>query len=85
MLVVRGKLDRAEVASFLRDCWINLQPRDQCFAWQGWQSAIALLGLSELREIVKGAFDRRIIDPTWLSYHHFEFDLDHAMENPTGP
>ena len=28
MLVLQGRLDRAEAASFLRDCWINLQPRD---------------------------------------------------------
>ena len=41
---VQGRLDRSEAASFLRDCWINLQPRDGCFVWHGWQSAIALLG-----------------------------------------
>jgi len=44
MLVLQGRLDRAEAASFLGDCWINLQPRDYCFVWHGWQSAIALLG-----------------------------------------
>ena len=64
----RARLDRAEAASFLGDCWINLQPRDDCFVWHGWQSAIALLGLAELKDIVKEAFDREIIDPGWLGY-----------------
>jgi len=66
--LLQGRLDRAEAASFLGDCWINLQPRDYCFVWHGWQSAIALLGLVELKDIVKEAFDREIIDPSWLDY-----------------
>jgi hypothetical protein len=53
MLVLHGRLDHAQVASFLRDCWINLQPRDGCFVWHGWQSSIALLGLVELRDVVR--------------------------------
>ncbi len=85
MLVVQGRLDRSEVAAFLRDCWIGLQPREDCFAWSGWQSAIALLGLVELKAIVKEAFDRGVINPTWLSYRDFESDLDYAVSNPSQP
>ena len=85
MLALQGRLDRAEVASFLGDCWIHLQPRDNCFVWHGWQSAIALLGLVELRDLVKEAFDRKIIDPTWLDYQDFEHDLALALLNPTDP
>jgi Protein of unknown function (DUF1186)/SEC-C motif len=85
MLVLQGRLDRADVASFLRDCWINLQPRDECFVWQGWQSAIALLGLVELKDIVKEAFDRGTVHAGWLSYKDFESDLEHAIQNPTEP
>jgi hypothetical protein len=85
MLVLQDRLDRAEVASFLRDCWINLQPRDDCFVWNGWENAIALLGLSELRGIVKEAFDRGVIPRSWLSYGDFEADLEHAIRNPTEP
>jgi Protein of unknown function (DUF1186)/SEC-C motif len=85
MLVLQGRLDRAEVASFLGDCWINLQPRDHCFVWSGWQSAIALLGLVELRDIVEEAFDREIIDPSWCDYQDFEDDLALALLNPTEP
>ena len=85
MLVLQGKLDRSEVASFLRDCWISLQPRHGCYVWSGWQGAIALLGLTELKSIVKEAFDRGIIHRGWLSYGDFEADLEHAVQNPTEP
>ena len=85
MLVLQGRLERAEAASFLRDCWINLQPRDGCFVWSGWENAIALLGLAELRGIVKEAFDQGIIPRSWLSYSDFEDDLEHAIRNPTEP
>ncbi len=85
MLVLQDRLDRAEAASFLRDCWINLQPRDACFVWNGWQSAIAMLGLTELKEIVREAFDRGLVDPSWLGFDHFERDLDLAARNPTEP
>jgi Protein of unknown function (DUF1186)/SEC-C motif len=85
MLVLQERIDRDDAAAFLRDCWINLQPRADCFVWNGWQSAIALLGLVELKDIVKEAFDREIIDPTWLSYQHFEDDLTLALLKPTEP
>ena len=62
LLVLQGRLDRAEAASFLRDCWMSLQPRDDCYVWCGWESAIAILGLTELKSVVKEAFDRGIID-----------------------
>jgi hypothetical protein len=85
MLVLQERLDRAEVSSFLGDCWISLQPRDGSFVWHGWQSAIALLGLVELKDIVKEAFDRKIVDPSWLRYQDFEDDLTLALLKPTEP
>ena len=85
MLVLQGRLDRSEAASFLRDCWINLQPRDGCFVWHGWQSTIALLGLAELKDIVKEAFDRGIVHAGWLRYKDFEGDLERAIQNPSEP
>lgn len=85
MLVVQGRLDRVEASSFLRDCWASLRPRHACFVWQGWQSAIAMLGLIELKDIVKEAFDRGYVHAGWLRYHHFERDLEHAAANPTEP
>jgi hypothetical protein len=42
ILVLRGELDRAVTARFLRDAFMELQPQAECFVWQGWQSAIAM-------------------------------------------
>ena len=85
MLALDERLNRDEVAAFLRDCWINLQPREPSFLWHGWQGAIAMLGLVELREMVKEAFDHRLIDPKWLSYEDFEYDLTLALLNSAEP
>jgi hypothetical protein len=85
LLVLQGRLDRSEAASFLRDCWMSLQPRDDCYVWCGWERAIAILGLTELKSVVKEAFDRGIIDSSWISYREFEADLEHAFQNPTEP
>ena len=57
LLALQGRLDRAEAASFLRDCWMSLQPRNDCYVWCGWESAIAMLGLTELKSVVKEAYD----------------------------
>jgi hypothetical protein len=54
MLVLRGELDRALAGRFLRDAFIELQPKAECYLWHGWQSAIAKLGLSELEILVNG-------------------------------
>jgi len=63
MVVLRGELDRDLVGRFFRDAFMELRPQARSFVWQGWQSAIAMLGLSELRILVKRAFDRGFIDP----------------------
>jgi hypothetical protein len=68
MLVLRGELDRALAGRFLRDAFMELQPQAECSVWHGWQSAIAMLGLSKLEILVKRAFDRGFIDPHWLGF-----------------
>ena len=82
MLVVRGELEREIVARFLRDAFMELRPQAQSFVWQGWQSAIAMLGLSELRILVKRAFDRGFIDPHWIGFDGFLRDLQWAVKRP---
>jgi hypothetical protein len=82
MLVLRGELDRAVTARFLRDAFMDLQPQAECFVWQGWQSAIAMLGLSELKILVKRAFDRGFIDRHCLGFGDFERDLEWAVKRP---
>jgi hypothetical protein len=85
MLVLRGEADQAQIARFLRDAFMELRPQAQRAVWQGWQSAIAMLGLSEMKSLVKRAFDRGFIDRDWLEFADFEEDLALGIERPGEP
>jgi hypothetical protein len=85
MVTLRGELPRAEAARFLRACYSDIEPQDECFVWQGWQSAIAMLGLVELKPLVVEAFERGFISESWLSFQDFETDLRGAIEGSTPP
>ncbi len=80
ILTLRGELPREETARFLRSCYTELQPQHECFAWEGWQRAVAMLGLSELKPLVKQAFKRGFISPSWLGFKDFEWDLQTAID-----
>ena len=82
ILVLRGELDRHEVVRFLGDAFGKINPRSRCYVWQGWQSAVAMLGASELKSIVKQVFDREYVDRTWLGFQDFEKDIEFAIEHP---
>jgi uncharacterized protein len=82
MLTLSGAVPRAETTAFLRDCYDRLQPRDGCFVWDGWQDAVARLGLVELKPLVREAFERGWIDPSWLSVQDFERNLNDAIAYP---
>jgi hypothetical protein len=85
MITLAGGLDRAEVATYLRDAFGSLRPHAENFVWHGWQSAIALLGLSELRSLVKEAFERGLIGSEVMDYEDFRGDLEHALAHPDAP
>jgi hypothetical protein len=85
MVTVRGELDRAVAGRFLRDAFMELQPQRQNYVWVGWQSAIAMLGMSDLNILVKKAFDRGFIDSHVLGFEHFEEDLRRGIERPGEP
>ncbi len=80
IVTLRGELPREEAARFLQSCYADLQPQDECYAWQGWQGAIAILGLSQFRPLVEQAFERGFIDPSWLELRHFAQDLQRAVD-----
>jgi hypothetical protein len=85
MVTVRGELDRAVAGRFLRDAFMEMQPQAECYVWVGWQSAIAMLGMSDLNILVKKAFDRGFIDSHVLGFDHFEEDLRRGIEHPGEP
>src|SRR6202035_3619373 len=73
IVTVRGELDGAVAGQFLRDAFIEMRPQAECYVWVGWQSAIAMLGMSDLKILVKKGFD------------HFEEDLRRGIEHPAEP
>ena len=85
MVTLRGDLDRDLAGRFLRDLFMEMQPQAECYAWVGWQSAIAMLGLSDLKILVKKAFDRGFIDSHVLGFDDFERDLKRGIECPGEP
>jgi hypothetical protein len=82
MLTRSGDLPRGATEGFLRDCYLRLEPQQDCYVWQGWLDAVAWLGLTELKPLVQQAFLRGSIDPEWLSFEDFEKDLQHAIAHP---
>jgi hypothetical protein len=85
MVTLRGELPREEAARFLRTCYSDLQPQDECFVWDGWQNAIARLGLVELKPLVEQAFEREFINPMWCTLEDFEEDLRLAIDGGPPP
>jgi hypothetical protein len=82
MLTRSGDLSRSATADFLRDCHGQLEPQLDCYVWHGWVDAVAWLGLTELKPLVRQAFSRGSINPGWLSFEDFETDLEHAIAHP---
>jgi hypothetical protein len=85
IVTLRGELDRAVAGQFLRDAFIEMRPQAECYVWVGWQSAIAMLGMNDLKLLVKKAFDRGFIDGHPLVFEHFEEDLRRGIEHPGEP
>jgi hypothetical protein len=85
IVTVRGDLDRTVAGQFLRDAFIEMRPQAECYVWVGWQSAIAMLGMGDLKILVKKAFDRRFIDGNTLGFEYFEEDLRRGIEHPGEP
>jgi Protein of unknown function (DUF1186)/SEC-C motif len=85
MVTLRGELDRDLAGRFLRDAFMEIQPQAESYAWVGWQSAIALLGMGDLKILVKKAFDRGFIDSHVLGFNDFKQDLKRGIECPDEP
>jgi hypothetical protein len=85
MVTLRGELDRAVAGRFLRDAFIEIRPQAEKYVWVGWQTAIAMLGMSDLIILVKKAFDRGFIDSHILGFDYFEEDLRRGIERPGEP
>ncbi len=79
IVTLRGELARDEAAAFLRACAGELRPKRECYVWEGWQCAIAMLGLVELVPLVRQAFERGFISDDWSNLADFEEDLERTV------
>jgi hypothetical protein len=82
MLTRRGELPRDAAAAFLRDCFSQLEPQQDCYVWSGWLEAVAWLGLTDLKPLAQEVFQHRSIDPRWLTFKDFEQDLQYSVDHP---
>jgi Protein of unknown function (DUF1186)/SEC-C motif len=82
MVTLRGKLARDEASRFLQACFTDIVPQDTCVAWDGWQRAIALLGLADLKPLVEQVYDRGFISLGWSEFSDFEADLQKGVDDP---
>ncbi len=86
-LTATGRVDHEETAAYLRALFDTMQPKAGNMAWDGWQEAIALLGLEDLAPLVERAFDLEWVPCYVTSFQHFKNDLRaaRAASDPTGP
>lgn len=80
-LTAAGAVPTETTLAYLRELHGSMQPQEMSFAWYGWQNAVALLGLEELRPLVASAFEREFIDPTVMSFDNFLEDMQAARES----
>jgi hypothetical protein len=85
MLTLSGEIKKPVAERFLRDAYTQIRPQRECFVWWGWQTAIAVLGLTDLRDLVAKAFRRGFINKIMMRFSEFEEDLRHALEHPADP
>src|SRR5215217_5257102 len=81
-LTATGRVPREETKAYLLELYDTLQPQQESFVWSGWVLAIALLGLEELSDIVRQAFERGLIEPMVMGYDDFRRDLERTLADP---
>jgi hypothetical protein len=82
MVTLNGDLPHDEARRFLRSCFCDIEPQERNAVWDGWQNAIAMLGLAELKPIVKRAFVRDLVSAGSLDYGDFEENLQKGIDDP---
>ncbi len=82
MVTLQGELPVAETAKILRACFSDIEPQRPHQVWHGWQNAVAMLGLEELRPLAANVFERGLVDPSLATLGDFERNLLLMREQP---
>ena len=81
-LAATGRVAREEAEAYLLRLHDTLRPQHESFVWYGWTSAVALLGLEAMSDVVRRAFGRGLIDPMVTNYDIFREDLGRTLADP---
>ena len=81
-LAATGRVAREEAEAYLLRLYDALRPQHESFVWYGWTSAVALLGLEAMSDVVRRAFTRGLIDPMVTNYDLFRRDLGRTLADP---
>ena len=81
-LAATGRVAREEAEAYLLRLHDALRPQHESFVWYGWTSAVALLGLEAMSDVVRRAFTRGLIDPMVTNYDLFREDLGRTLADP---
>ena len=84
-VTLRGDIPRAETIRCLRALFTDLADDKECFVWNGWLAAVAMLGLEDFSPLAKEVFDDERITSGVMEFEHFEEDLQWALNNPDSP
>src|SRR3954470_8633027 len=80
MLMLAGKLERDELAAYLRDLHGRLEGDPEGLVWAGWAELVAQVGLWELTDLVEESFKAGKIEPMFLSRTDFHRIMKDAEE-----
>lgn len=83
-LASTGKIHPKITELFLVQCHNTAPWEKGDFAWVGWQSAIALLGMYWYEPVVKKTFRRGLISSSEMSFEDFREDLAVTLDDPAG-
>src|SRR3954447_4057195 len=81
-LAATGRGAREEAEAYLLHLYDVLRPQHESFVWYGWTSAVALLGLEALSDVVPRASGDGLIYPMVKNYGLFRRDLGRTVADP---
>jgi yecA family protein len=84
-LTFDGKVDRGQTIALLDRFDRDRLGGDDSTAWMGWQEAVTLLGLADMRDRVRAAYADGRIDASLVEVDEWETEFQRICANPNDP
>jgi hypothetical protein len=75
VLFLQGRIPRAELVAYMRDCRSRLTAPPESVVWGEWACLVADLGLTELRDTAEEIFAAGLVDETCIGIAEVRRDL----------